>query len=76
MKIEYRVVEEWAAPIYYDYDTGEELYDECDSSRQRLWVVIYDKDEHEIVEWVEEYFISDIEIAKSRAKALNEKGEL
>lgn len=32
----YKVVEEWSAPTYYDYDTREELYDECDSSCQRL----------------------------------------
>lgn len=71
MKIQYRVVEEWAAPTYYDYDTGEELYDECDGSYQRLWVISYDEDEREIVEWLEEYFISDVERAKARAKELN-----
>lgn len=70
----YRVVEEWSAPTYYDYDTREELYDECDSSCQRLWVVSYDEDEHEIIEWLEEYYIGDIKIAKARAKELNEKG--
>lgn len=73
MKIKYKVVEEWSAPTYYDYDTNEELYDECDSSCQRLWVVSYDEDEHEIVEWLEEYFISYIKIAKARAKELNLK---
>lgn len=24
----YKVVEEWAAPTYYEYGTGKELYDE------------------------------------------------
>lgn len=75
MNIRYRVVEMWSAPTYYDYDTGKELYDECDSSCQQLWVVSYDDDEHEIVDWLEEYAVSDIKIAKARAKELNEKGE-
>ena len=74
MKIRYRVVEEWASPTYYDHDTREKLYDDCDNNCQRLWVVSYDEDEHEVVEWLEEYCVYDIEIAKARAKELNLEG--
>lgn len=71
----YKVVEEWAAPTFYDYDTQEKLYDECDSSCQRLWVVSYDEENKEIIEWLEEYYVCDIKIAKARAKELNKESE-
>ena len=75
MSIIYKVVSEWAAPTYYDIDTNEELYDECDVSEQCLWIISYDTDEHEVVEWLERYYIGEEEEAKARAKELNEKGE-
>ena len=73
MSIEYKVVEEWSAPTYYELDTRKELYDECDASVQRLWVVSYDTEEKEIIEWLEEYSLLCEDEAKARAKELNEE---
>ena len=70
----YKVVEEWSAPTYVDYDTNEELYDECDASVQCLWVVSYDTENKEIIEWLERFYVGEDEEAKARAKELNEKG--
>lgn len=75
MKIQYRVVSEWAAPTYYDIDTNEELFDECDASIQALWVVSYDEDEHEIIEWLERFYANEEEEAKARAEELNREGK-
>lgn len=75
MSIIYKVVSEWSAPTFYDIDTNEELYNECDASEQCLWVISYDTDEHEVVEWLERYYIGEEEEAKARAKELNEEGE-
>ena len=52
---EYRVVEEFSAPDYYDEETGEKLYESCDGSLQCYWVVSYDPQEKEIVEWIERF---------------------
>lgn len=75
MSIKYKVVSEWAAPTYYDIDTNEELYDECDASIQALWVVSYDEDEHEIIEWLERFTIDEDSKAVELANELNKKGE-
>lgn len=75
MSIKYKVVSEWAAPTYYDIDTNKELYDECDASIQALWVVSYDEDEHEIIEWLERFYANEVEEAKARAEELNKEGE-
>lgn len=73
--MKYRVVSEWSAPTYYDIDTNEELFDECDASIQALWIVSYDEDEHEIIEWLERFYANEEEEAKARAKELNLEGE-
>lgn len=75
MSIKYKVVSEWAAPTYYDIDTNEELYNECDASIQALWVVSYDEDEHEIIEWLERFATYEDSKAVDLANELNEKGE-
>ena len=71
----YKVVSEWSAPTYYDLDTNEELYDECDASEQALWVVSYDTKEKEIIEWLERYEIGNENIALEVAEKLNREGE-
>lgn len=71
----YKVVSEWAAPTYYDIDTNEELFDECDASVQALWVVSYDPEEHEIIEWLERFYANEEDEAKARAEELNREGE-
>ena len=53
--MEYKVVYEYSAPTYYDYETNEELYDECQASIQSYWVCSWDKDEREILEWIEQF---------------------
>lgn len=70
MNIVYKIVVEWAAPTYYDYENNTELYDECDASPQRLWVVSYDPDEKEIVEWLEEFYTGDVQKAKDYIEKL------
>ena len=71
----YKVVSEWSAPTYYDLDTNEELYDECDASEQALWVVSYDTEDKEIIEWLERFYIGEDEEARARAKELNEENK-
>lgn len=71
----YLVVDEWSAPTYCKHNTSDELYDECDASIQALWVVSYDEDEHEIIEWLERFYANEEEEAEARAKELNEEGE-
>ena len=71
----YKLVSEWSAPTFYDYETNEVLYDECDASEQALWVVSYDTDNKEIIEWLERYYIDEVEEARARVKELNEEGE-
>lgn len=51
----YKIVEEWSEPTYIDQKTGEVLYESSCTDRQGYWVVVYDPDEHEIVEWVEQF---------------------
>ena len=75
MSIIYKVVSEWSAPTYYDLDTNEELYNECDAMEQALWVVSYDTEEHEVVEWLERFYVGEDNEARARAKELNEEGE-
>lgn len=74
-KIIYKVVEEWSAPTYQDIDTQKVLYDECNASVQALWVISYDTEEHEIIEWLERFYPNEEEEAKARAKELNLEGE-
>lgn len=70
MKITYKVVSEWSAPTYYDIDTNKKLCDECDASEQCLWIVSYDEDDDEIVEWLERFYVGEEEQARSRAEEL------
>lgn len=69
----YKIVVEWAAPTFYDYKTNEELFDECDSSQQRLWVVSYDTEAKEIIDWIEDFRLSEEDKALEFIKGL-EKG--
>lgn len=73
MSVEYKAVYEYSAPTFYDVDTDKELYDECDAGVQCYWVVSWDTEEKEIIEWLERYV--DAEEAIKVAKELNEKGE-
>lgn len=71
----YKVVEEWAAPTFYDIDTNEELYDECDSSCQRLWVVSYDEENKEIIEWLMDFMLHEEDKARDYIKELEERAQ-
>ena len=73
MKITYKVVSEWSAPTYYDIDTNERLWDECDASEQCLWIVSYDEDTNEIEEWLERFYVGEEEEARARAKELSKE---
>lgn len=53
--MEYKVAYEYSAPDYYDNETGEKLYESCDASTQCYWVVSYDPEEEEIIEWIERF---------------------
>lgn len=71
-KIVYKVVEEWSAPTFYDIDTNEELYDECQANNQRLWVVSYDKDNKEIIDWLMDFMLHEEDKARKYIKELEE----
>lgn len=73
--IKYKVLSEWSAPTYYDIDTNEEVFDECQASVQALWVVSYDTETGEIEEWLERFYAHEEEEAKARAEELNREGE-
>ena len=75
MSIKYKVVSEWAAPTYYEVGTNEVLYDECNASEQALWVVSYDTENKEIIEWLQRFYIGEEHEAEEVAKELNEEGE-
>lgn len=62
----YKVVEEWSSPTYIDHETGNVLYETTDAERQCYWVVTYDLNEHEIIEWVEQF--PSVELAKDYIK--------
>jgi len=74
MSVEYRVVEEWSAPTYCEHHGKRVLYDECDATIQALWVVSYDTEEQEIIEWLERFYADEDDEAEARAKELNEEG--
>lgn len=71
--IVYKVVSEWAAPTYYDYDTNVTLYDECQASPQCLWVVSYDTEGQEIIEWLERFETYEHNEALAMAENLNKE---
>ena len=72
--MEYRIVAEYSAPTFYDIKTGEELYDECDASNQRLWVVSYDTENKEIIDWLQDFKLYEEDKANEYIKELR-KGE-
>lgn len=74
MKSIYKIVSEWACPTYYDHETNEMLYDGCDASVQRLWVVSYDPEEHEIIEWLQDFTLAEEDKANEYIEKLK-KGE-
>lgn len=51
----FKVVEAWGAMTYVDPDTQEELYVEGESHLQEYWVVKYDTEEHEVMDWLETF---------------------
>lgn len=72
--MKYRIVSEYSAPTFYDIDTNEELYDECQADNQRLWVVSYDEENKEIIEWLMDFMLHEEDKARDYIKEL-EKGE-
>lgn len=73
--MKYRIVSEYSAPTFYDIDTNEDLYDECQASNQRLWVVSYDEENKEIIDWLMDFMLHEEDKARDYIKELNEKGE-
>ena len=72
--MEYRIVYEYSAPTFYDIKTNEELYDECQASNQRLWVVSYDTENKEIVDWLMDFMLHEEDKANDYIEELK-KGE-
>ena len=72
--MEYKIVYEYSAPTFYDIETNEELYDECQASNQRLWVVSYDTENKEIVDWLMDFMLHEEDKANDYIKGLR-KGE-
>lgn len=73
--IKYRLAIEYSAPTYYDYDTNEELYDECQSNQQRLWVVSYDTETNEVEEWIRDFLIGEEDKAREYIKKLEKENK-
>lgn len=69
--MEYKIVEEFSAPTYYDVETGEKLWESCDESSQGYWVISYNPEEEEIEEWIEVFPT----IADAKQYILNKLGE-
>lgn len=67
---EFKVVKELSCPDYVDYDTGKTLYSECDASVQCLWVVSFDPEEQEIMEWIERFEICEDKEARAFADGM------
>ena len=72
--MEYKIAVEYSAPTFYDIKTGEELYDECDADNQRLWVVSYDTENKEIIDWLQDFMLHEEDKANEYIKGLR-KGE-
>lgn len=77
---EYKVVSEVSAPTFYDIETNKILGQECDEDVQAYWVVVYDKTQGYIEEWVDRFY--DVEEAKRfmasmkrQIKVMTKKGE-
>lgn len=70
--MKYRIVSEYSAPTFYDIDTNEELYDECQGSPQRLWVVSYDEENKEVIDWLMDFMLHEEDKAREYIKELEE----
>lgn len=68
--MEYRLVYEYSAPTFYDVDTDEELFDECQGNNQRFWVVSYDTENKEIVDWLMDFMLHEEDKARDYIKEL------
>lgn len=75
MSIVYKLTDEWASPTYYEHNSDKQVYDECDASIQAYWVISYDIESDEVVEWLERYTLDQEDDALARIKELNEEGE-
>lgn len=75
MSMEYRIVSEYSAPVFYDIYTNEELYDECCASNQRLWVVSYDTKQGEIIDWIMDFMLHEEDKARDYIEDLQKKGD-
>lgn len=73
--MEYKIVREYAAPKFCDYNTDEVLYYEAKAEEQALWVVKYDPEQEEIVEWLERFYPEEVEEIQARVDELNREGE-
>lgn len=69
--MEYRIVEAWGAMRYYFPEEKEPVYEDTDDSNQGYWVVAYDPDEKEIIDWLEMF--SDEEQANTYKQKLEEQ---
>ena len=70
MAIQYRLAYEYSSPSYYDIDTEETLWQSCDYSKQCLWVVSWDTQEKEIIEWLEQFNLAQEDEARAYIRAL------
>lgn len=71
--MEYRIVAEYSAPTFYDINTNETLYDSCQADNQRLWVVSYDAENKEIIDWLQDFMLHEEDKARAYIKGLKEK---
>lgn len=56
---EYKIVSEVSAPTFYDVETNKVLEESCDQDTQCYWVVIYNKAEGIIEEWLDRFYDLD-----------------
>lgn len=50
-----KIVEAWGTMTYVDATTHDELYVESDSHLQDYWVVEYNPEKKEIIDWVRKF---------------------
>lgn len=65
----YKLIYEVAAPKYYDYKSDKLLCQE-DYSTQAFWVVSWDDENCEVVEWIERFYAVDYKKAEAFLKEL------
>ena len=71
-EFEYRIVREVSAPTFYDVETNKVLEESSDQDTQAYWVVIYNKTEGIIEEWLDRFY--DLDNAQRFLDNIN-KGE-